>query len=145
APLATAKTLWGSTLRYVIPYTRHTELYELKVSNTSKQVLWVDPGAVSLQQNGQNLSPLGMDFFERAWPAGAVASEAQMIDRSLAISEVIRTLFVKRPLEPGESYTAILPFLRKDEQPPNSLKIAGWQREQEAIGTEFCLSWKPGK
>ncbi|PKL74998.1 MAG: hypothetical protein CVV27_17620 [Candidatus Melainabacteria bacterium HGW-Melainabacteria-1] len=140
-PLATAKTPWGSTLRYVIPYTRHTELFELSVSNRSEQVLWVDPTGIALQAGEHQLMPLDQSFFERAWPAGAVADETQLIDRSLALAQVIRTLFVRRPLHPGETYTATLPFLRQDEV-PTSLKISGWKRGAEQVSAEFCLSWR---
>lgn len=141
-PLATAKAPWGATLRYVLPYTRHTELYELKVTNLGKQVMWVDPAAISLQGDGKALAPLGLAFFERAWPGAAVTSDAELIDRSLAMSEVIQTLFVRRPLEPGESYTGILPFLTQTT-PPTQLSIKGFQRGKTRLATDFCLSWSP--
>lgn len=142
-PLSTAKAPWGSTLRYVIPYTRHTALFELSVTNRSQQVLWVDPATIMLERaGGQNKSgPLGLSFFERAWPAGAVESQNELIDRSLALSEVVRTLFVRRPLQPGESYTGILPFIRFEDQ-PQTLRVQSWQRGEDAIDAEFCLNWR---
>ena len=142
APLATARAPWGAILRYVVPYTLNTSLYELKVTNHSKQVLWVDPASISLELGGKAVKPLEMDFFASAWPTGAVTSDAEMIDRSMAISEVTRTLFIRRPLEPGESYTGVLPFLKADAM-PESLKIKGFQRGQDKLGAEFCLKWKP--
>lgn len=142
APLATARAPWGAALRYVVPYTLNTSLYELKITNRSKQVLWVDPAKISLQLDGQPVSPLGMEFFASAWPSGAVTSDAEMIDRSMAISEVTRTLFVKRPLEPGESYTGVLPFLRSTSN-PDKLKITGFERGDAKLGADFCLKWKP--
>lgn len=142
APLATAKAPWGSTLRYVIPYTRHTELYELSVTNGSQQVLWVDTAGLALT-GSEDAKPLGLDFFERAWPAGAIRSEAELIDRSMALGEVVRTLFVRRPLQPGESYTGILPF-RRSETAPTGLKLEGWQLGEQPLASEFCLSWASG-
>lgn len=140
-PLATAKAPWGASLRYVIPYTRHTELYELTVQNVSKEPLWLDPESISLRSAGQTRRPLTLTFFERAWPAGAVRSDSELIDRSLALAEVTRTLFVKRPLYAQESYSAILPFLRSETQ-PEKLEISSWQRGEETISKDFCLRWQ---
>lgn len=141
--LSTAKAPWGSTLRYVIPYTRHTALFELSVTNRSQDVLWVDPAAIVLERANQQApsSALALNFFKRAWPSGAVDSESELIDSSLAISEVERTLFVRRPLQPGESYTGIVPFVRFDD-PPQTLRITNWQRGESDLTTEFCLSWR---
>ena len=70
-----------------------------------------------------------------------IGAARELIDRSLALSEVVRTLFVRRPLQPGESYTGIVPFVRFDD-PPQTLRIESWQRGEDEIDAEFCLNWR---
>lgn len=141
-PLTTARAPWGTILRYVVPYTRHTALYRLKVTNHSQQVIWVDPAHIRLQLANQAVQPLDLSFFEGAWPSSAVSDDDTMIDRSLAISEVTRTLFMRRPLEPGESYTGLLPFLR-DQAKGQSLTVESQVSGETARETAFCLDWQP--
>lgn len=136
--LPTAKTPWGSIQRYVYPFTQWTRLFELSIHNQSQHTLWLEPEQVVLDFGSHREPALTQDFFERAWPSGAVRSPEELLDRSLAISEIDTRLLRARPLLPGEDLTAILAF-RSFEQPPSALKLQDWRWGEMVFNQNFCL------
>lgn len=140
--LSTAKTAWNSHLRYVYPFTRHTQLFELTLNNTSRKTLWVEPEQVVLQFSEGLQKPLGLTFFEQAWPSGAVRSENELLDRSLAISEIYARLLTARPVLPGESVSGVLAF-RSFDQAPREFRLENWRWGSTTINKNFCLNFLP--
>lgn len=145
--LPTERTPWGSVQRYVYPFTQFTTLFSLSIENHSQQTLWLDPRSVSLifgiqnQAPAQIEAPLGVDFFERTWPALAVNNEMEMLDRSLAMSEVYQKMLTARPVLPGESYQGLLAF-RRFQAAPIELKLEEWRWGQQEFVHEFCLNFE---
>lgn len=139
APLATGRSLWGTITRHVYPYTEHSDLLELQLENTGTDTLWIDPDQVRVLGAHDSLPLREAAFFARAWPVGAVGNAEELLDRSLAQSEIFRTLLVARPLLPGEKLKAILPFPRQGT-PPQQVQIQGWKWGDKALHVAFCLS-----
>ncbi|MGV3523115.1 MAG: hypothetical protein ACO1RX_02765 [Candidatus Sericytochromatia bacterium] len=139
APLATGRSLWGTITRHVYPYTAHSDLFEMHLENTGTETLWLDPAQVRVMTSNESIPLYEASFFARAWPVGAVGSAEELLDRSLAQSEIFRTLLVARPLLPGEKLKAILPFPRQGV-PPQQVQIQGWKWGEKALHVAFCLS-----
>jgi len=137
--LPTAHNLFGRITRYVYPFTEFTSLFELSIENQSRETLWLNPQNISLKHSDHQSTPLELHFFERAWPVGAVTNQAELIDRSMAIAKVYRTLLNERPVLPGETYTGIVAF-HKFKTPPQAFEITAWQQGQtNKASTQFCL------
>lgn len=111
-PLPASQNIWGRTVRYVVPYTRHTLLLELEAENKQDAVLTLNPEqmTLSLPDSEQPLTPLPLAYFKQRWPAAAVHSQETMLDRAAALGEVTRTLFGAYPILPHAKQTGILPF-----------------------------------
>lgn len=143
--LSTSKNLWGAHTRYVVPYSSQTDLYQLSIANFGSETLWLDPNQIELSGPQISQKPLDLNFFKRIWPSGPVQSQNELMDRSLALSEVMRTLFVAGALQSKEKYVGILAFPRVEaggSSPFNQLKISNWQYGAQQVQMNFCLSWQ---
>lgn len=123
-PLVTAYDPLGRVSRYVVPYTRGTWLVELRVTNrgTAPVVIQAADWQLTANPGAVRRRPLTLEYFKAQWPTEAVRSEAMMLDQSLAIGQIIRTLWDERAIAPGEEVTGILPFLTGPE-PPKSMRL----------------------
>lgn len=136
--LVTERNLWGRVTRYVLPFTDQTLLFELDVENTSSQILWLDPAQIQLLYADRIETALDVTFFERVWPVLAVEHAADMLDRSLAMAEVYRSLLRPRSLLPGERYRGRLAF-RRLPMPAHGLRIQQQRLGQALVSLQFCL------
>ena len=120
APLVTARTPWGSPLRYLYPYMRQSQLFELTLENTGLTPLKIDPAQIKLRHASQEQQPLGLEDFKRYWPGARISNTETMLDRAAAMGEVTRTLFGREPILPGTVHKGLLVFTaftpRSDEQ-----------------------------
>lgn len=136
--VVTERNLLGRITRYVQPFTRHTAVFELSIENASAYTLWLKPEQISLVYPDDAEKALDAGFFEAVWPAAAVRSSQEMLDRSQAIAEVYRSLLRERPVLPGESYHGRLAF-RRHRQAPHTLNIQGQRLGQKTLTAQFCL------
>jgi len=142
-PLPSSQNIFGRTVRYVLPYTRQTLLFELSAENKQGAVLKLQPENVALHLPGtaQTLAPFSLAYFKQRWPAGAVNSPETLLDRSAALGEITRTLFGAYPILPQAKQTGILPFplfsLEKGQQV--ELRLNGIQIGSESQDLSFCL------
>ena len=127
-PIETSKSIVGLTNRFVLPYTRSTSLLKLKISNNSKNLIELTKEKIKLKRmtDSVEVTPLGIDFFKKKWPTFAVKTQENMIDQSVAIGEIIRTIIRDTEILPDSSYEAYIPF-----------KKLG--KEVEAIDITFAL------
>ena len=116
-PLTTSRNALGRINRYVIPYTRETMLFQLTLENHSPSTLTLAPANIQLKTlpAQQKYSLLNLDYFKTQWPLEAVRTEEMVIDRSMAMGEVLRTLFTGQTLLPGRKRTSILAFPKWEE------------------------------
>ncbi len=124
--LSTAKSPWDTHLRYVYPFGKTTQQFEVTVNNTGKHILGLSEALVLEQQNAVLATPLPQAYFERLWPTGAVRNAEQLRDRSMAMGEVIQSRWHARVLYPGESYTGRVIFdteLPDAKQPDTELYL----------------------
>jgi len=121
-PLETSKNALGLIDRYVIPYTRTTSIINLKIINNSTKYLDIKTDNIKLKiiPDEKILSPLDLDYFKNKWPTSAVATSEMLIDQSIAIGEIIRTIFKNRVIEPNSSYEGYLAFTKI---PQNSKEV----------------------
>lgn len=135
-PLVTAYDSLGRVSRYVVPYTRRTWLVELRVTNRGPApvVIKAEDWQLTAEPGALRRRPLALDYFKAHWPTEAVRSEAMMLDQSLAIGQIIRTLWGERAIAPGEEVTGILPFLNGPGA-PTKVRL-DWQ-QQRAISFAF--------
>ena len=143
--LSTAKNIWGAHTRYVVPYSRQTDLYELSVHNQGLETLWLDLSGIELSGTQFSQKPLDMNFFKRLWPSGAVQNQNELIDRSLALAEIMRTLFVSGSLPSQSKYVGILAFPHTEVGDPtvfNQLNVSNWQYGSDQVQMSFCLNWQ---
>ncbi len=141
-PLPSSQNILGRTVRYVLPYTRQTLLFELTAENKQAAILKLQPEQVTLVlPSSQVLTPFPLVYFKQRWPAGAVNSPETMLDRAAALGEVTRTLFGAYPILPQAKQTGILPFpffaLEKGQK--LELKLNGVQYGSESQDLSFCL------
>ncbi|MFN8672267.1 MAG: hypothetical protein U0457_09350 [Candidatus Sericytochromatia bacterium] len=127
-PMETAKNMTGSISRFVIPYTRKTSLFKIKIENKTNKNIFLDSENITLKDlsNSSELKPLGIEFFNLAWPTFAVKNQEMLIDQSTALGEVIRTIFRDKTILPDSEYTAYIPFNIIDKETKNlelNLKI----------------------
>ena len=108
--LVTARTPWGSPLRYLYPYTRQSRLFELTLENTGVTPLTIDPAQIRLRRASQEQPPLGLNDFKRYWPGTGVSNAETMLDRAAAMGEVTRTLFGPESVLPGTAQKGFLAF-----------------------------------
>jgi hypothetical protein len=142
SPLASAQNILGRTVRYVVPYTRQTLLFELSAENKQDQILKIQPEKIALQlSDTQRLQPLSLSYFKKRWPAGAVNSSDALLDRAAALGEVTRTLFTAYPVLPQAKQMGVLPFpvfdLEKGQQ--IVLRLNGVQYGSESQDLSFCF------
>lgn len=141
-PLSSSQNILGRTVRYVLPYTRQTLLFELTAENKQAAVLKLQPEQVALVlPSSQVLTPFPLVYFKQRWPAAAVNSPETMLDRAAALGEVTRTLFGAYPILPQAKQTGIFPFpffaLEKGQR--LELKLNGVQYGSESQDLSFCL------
>ncbi len=122
----TAKSIFGLTNRYVIPYTRLTSLIDLKIENNSDKYVDLSIKNIKLKvsQNNDELLPLDIDFFKSRWPTFAVKSQEMLIDQSVAIGDIIRTIARDKIIEPKSSYHGYLAF-KKLNPSTESIELMG--------------------
>jgi len=116
-PLETSKNALGLIDRYVIPYTRSTSVVNLKIINKSVKYLNLKTENINLKVFPENkvLYPLDLNYFKNKWPSSTIVTSDMLIDQSLAISEVIRTIFKNRIIEPNDTYEGYLAFPKISE------------------------------
>lgn len=136
--VVTERNLLGRITRYVQPFTAHTVVFALSIENTSAQTLWLQPEQMMLQYTENTEKSLDNTFFEASWPAAAVRTSRQMLDRSQAMAEVYRSLLRARPVLPGESYQGRLVF-RRHRTAPQVLQIQEQRLGQQHLSLQFCL------
>lgn len=125
-PVSTSKSIFGMTNRYVIPYTKLTSLIQLEIDNNSDKFVEFTIKDIKLKsdQSKDELSPLTIDFFKSRWPTFAVKTQEMLIDQSIAIGDVIRTIATDRLIEPKSDYKGYLAFSRLPESTQN-IEISG--------------------
>lgn len=111
-PVPTAYNFLGRITRFVIPYTDKTTLIRLTIENNSDFLVFLDREKIKLkiEPDGLELRPLSLDYFKKQWPTFAVKDSNTMLDHSVAISHIIRTIFTSFNLLPKKKYEGILPF-----------------------------------
>jgi hypothetical protein len=111
-PLETSKNLVGMPTRFVIPYTRNTILFKLNISNNSENYIKIDPSKIYLKTEGLDspVNPLTIDYFKKKWPSFAVKNQEMLIDQSIAIGEVIRTIVRNDTILPNSTRDFYIPF-----------------------------------
>lgn len=118
-PLATAKGVTGLTNRFVIPYTRITSLINFKISNNSDKFIDFSNNQVYLiyadNKSENKLQPLSLDYFKDRWPSFSVKTQEMLIDRSIAIGEIIRTILRDKKIEPKTEYQGYIAFSKVPE------------------------------
>ena len=117
-PLETSKSMVGLTNRFVVPYTRSTSLLKVKIINSSKNLIELNKDKIVLKADKPNLElkPLGIDFFKKKWPTFAVKTQEHMIDQSVAIGDVIRTIVRDTEILPDSTYEAYIPFKKLEKE-----------------------------
>lgn len=118
-PMSTAKGVTGLTNRFVIPYTRITSLLNFKISNNSDKFIDFSNNEVYLSFDNNKmeskLQPLSLDYFKNRWPSFSVKTQEMLIDRSVAIGEVIRTILRDKKIEPKTEYQGYIAFTKIPE------------------------------
>lgn len=116
-PLITARNLFGGIMRYVVPYTKGTALFEITVQNNFSVPVVINTEDIILEtlpdSNKQSL--LNLEFFKAAWPTSAVSNDIVMLDRAMAMSYVIRTIFSSTTILPDNKIKKIIPFMKWDK------------------------------
>ena len=111
-PIATAKGVTGLKSRFVIPYTRLTSLVNIKIVNNSDKYIDLNADDITLNYTDNKVKPLNIDFFKTRWPSFSVKTQEMLIDRSIAIGEVVRTIVRSEKIAPKTTYQGYLPFLK---------------------------------
>lgn len=122
--VSTDKNALGMTTRFVIPYTRKTSIFKLKINNKSSQIARISPEDITLtmKPSMQTIKPLQLNYFKNQWPTHAVQTDQMVIDQSLAISRVIQTITNRRMIPPNKSVEHLIPF-RKLSSTVESVKL----------------------
>lgn len=111
-PIATGKGVTGLTNRFVIPYTRLTSLVNLKIVNNSDKYIDFNNNDITLTVSDTQSKPLNVDFFKNRWPSFSVKSQEMLIDRSVAIGEIIRTIIRDEKIPPKTTHQGYMAFLK---------------------------------
>jgi len=116
-PLITARNIFGGIMRYVVPYTHETILFEINIENNSNSPISINNEDIILetQPSSTKQSPLNLNFFKEAWPSFSVSNDVVLLDRAEATSYVIRTIFYSTKLLPQTKIKKILPFMKWPE------------------------------
>jgi hypothetical protein len=142
-PLITARTPWGSPLRYVYPYPRQLRLFELSLENTSASPIQIP--VLHLQNGAQILTPLSLETLKQYWPATGVWSSETLLDRAAALGEITRTLFSDNPILPGtqrKGYFAFPTFTPRVNSPVQ-IVISGLKNSPDQVHLSFCQTLSP--
>lgn len=123
-PVATGYSAIGLITRYVVPYTHQTLLFQISLENQGQQPVQLQPIHIQLETTADAtpLKPLPLAYFKQAWPTQAVRTPEMLVDQSIAVGEVIRTLFTGQTVLPGRTVSGTLAFL-KPEIEPQTLKL----------------------
>lgn len=118
-PLATGYSVLGLITRYVVPYTHQTLLFQLDLENKGNQPIQVQPMHIQLETSPETdpQKPLPLEYFKQTWPTQAVRTPEMLVDQSVAIGEVIRTLFTGQVLLPGRPLRGIVAFTKPESEP----------------------------
>jgi hypothetical protein len=111
-PMVTSKGVTGLNNRFVIPYTRLTSLVHLKISNNSDKYIDFNNNDVYLSFLDNKVKPLDLEFFKGRWPSFSVKTQEMLVDRSVAIGEVIRTILRDEKISPKSIHQGYIPFLK---------------------------------
>lgn len=132
-PIETSKNLAGIPTRFVIPYTRNTTLFKLKILNNSDNYIKIDPDKIILKTSHSNneFKPLSIDFFKKKWPSFAVKTQEMLIDQSVAIGEIIRTIVKDASIMPHSTINYYIPFKKIDGLKDATIKMIIFVDNQE--------------
>jgi len=109
-PFVTSKTILGRINRFVRPYTINTSLIELEINNDSSNDIIFEPLNFNISLDGKKLEYLNIDYFKEKWPTSVISTTEQLIDQSIAIGEVIRTIVRKKLIDKNKKQSFIIPF-----------------------------------
>lgn len=118
-PLTTGKGVTGLTNRFVIPYTRLTSLVNLKIVNNSDKYIEFNNNDLTLNVSDSASKPLSVEFFKNRWPSFSVKTQEMLIDRSVAMGEVIRTILRDEKIAPKTTHQGYVAFLKVPENAKN--------------------------
>ena len=136
-PVATAKGVTGLKSRYVIPYTRLTSLVDLKIVNKSDKNIDLQTQNFTLTFNDNKTKPLNIDFFKSRWPVFSVKSQEMLIDRSIAMGDVIRTISRDEKIMPKSTYQGYLPFMKVPDNAKEVKISAEFKIDNEIKNIDF--------
>ncbi len=136
-PITTALGITGLKNRYVIPYTRLTSLVNIKINNKSDKNLELNTQNINLVVNETQIKPLDIEYFKTRWPSFSVKTQEMLIDRSVAIGEVIRTIVRDDKITPKSSYQAYIPFLKVPENVKEIKILTEFKIDNEIKNLDF--------
>ncbi|GIW22875.1 MAG: hypothetical protein KatS3mg068_1882 [Candidatus Sericytochromatia bacterium] len=109
-PFVTSKNIIGRINRFVVPYTRNTTLINIEIDNNSDNDFIFEPIRFLIKIDNNEINYLTLDYFKKKWPTSIVLTTEQLIDQSIAIGEVIRTIVKKKLINKKEKFSFIIPF-----------------------------------
>lgn len=136
-PIATAKGFTGLKSRFVIPYTRLTSLVNIKVVNNSDKYIDLNTDDITLSYADNKVKPLNIDFFKTRWPSFSVKTQEMLIDRSIAIGEVVRTIARSEKIAPKSTYQRYLPFLKVPQSTKELELLTSFKVDNEIKDANF--------
>lgn len=136
-PFVTSKTIIGRINRFVTPYTKNTDLIEIEINNNSDNNIIFEPLSFYINSDDKKIESLKLDYFKDKWPTSIILNTEHLIDQSIAIGEVIRTILRKKIIDKNNKYSFIIPFEKLNK---NKFLLSGnfkINQETKNINCEF--------
>lgn len=141
-PIATAKGITGLNNRFVIPYTRLTSLVNLKIVNNSDKFIDFNNNELSLNIAENKFKPLDIEFFKNRWPSYSVKTQEMLIDRSVAMGEVIRTILRDEKIAPKTTHQGYVAFLKIPDNAKEVNLVTSVKIDNEIKNIDFRFTRK---